>query len=67
MTAKRRSEIMSNVRAKGMKPKMAVRRLDHAKGYCNRLHCRNLPGNPDLVFSAWRKVIFCPRLFLTPT
>ena len=58
VTAKRRSEIMSNIRAKGMKPEMAVRRLVHAMGYRYRLHRRDLPGKPDLVFPGRRKVIF---------
>ena len=33
VTPKRRSEIMSNIRAKGMKPEMALRRITHAMGY----------------------------------
>ena len=63
VTAKRRSEIMSNIRAKGMKPEMAVRRITHAMGYRYRLHCKNLPGKPDLVFPSRRKVIFVHGCF----
>ena len=63
VTAKRRSEIMSNIRAKGMKPEMAVRRLVHAMGYRYRLHRKDLPGKPDLVFPARRKVIFVHGCF----
>ena len=63
VTAKRRSEIMSNIRAKGMKPEMAVRRLVHAMGYRYRLHRRDLPGSPDLVFPGRRKVIFVHGCF----
>ena len=47
---KRRSEIMSHIRAKGMKPEMLVRRLAHSMGYRYRLHRKDLPGKPDLVF-----------------
>ena len=63
VTAKRRSEIMANIRAKGMKPEMAVRRLVHAMGYRYRLHRSDLPGKPDLVFPARRKVIFVHGCF----
>ena len=63
VTPKRRSEIMSNIRAKGMKPEMAVRRLTHAMGYRYRLHRNDLPGKPDLVFPSRRKVIFVHGCF----
>jgi DNA mismatch endonuclease (patch repair protein) len=58
-----RSEIMSRVRGKDTKPEMLVRRLVHAAGYRYRLHVRNLPGKPDLVFSARRKVVFINGCF----
>ena len=63
VTPKRRSEIMSNIRATGMKPEMVVRRLTHAMGYRYRLHSKDLPGKPDLVFPARRKVIFVHGCF----
>ena len=63
VTAKRRSEIMSNIRAKGMKPEMAIRRLTHAMGYRYQLHRKDLPGKPDLVFPGRRKVIFMHGCF----
>lgn len=63
ISRERRSEIMSNIRAKGMKPEMAVRRITHAMGYRYRLHCKDLPGKPDLVFPARRKVIFVHGCF----
>ena len=50
VTPQRRSEIMSNIRSKGMKPEMRVRRLVHSMGYRYRLHRKDLPGKPDLVF-----------------
>lgn len=37
---------------------MLVRRLAHALGHRFRLHKRDLPGRPDLVFPRARKVIF---------
>lgn len=44
-------------RAKDTKPEMTVRRLLHALGYRFRLHRRDLPGRPDLVFIGRRKII----------
>ena len=59
----RRSEIMSRIRAKGMKPELRVRRLVHSMGYRYRLHRKDLPGKPDLVFPGRRKVIFVHGCF----
>lgn len=63
VTPKRRSEIMANIKAKDMKPEIAVRRLTHAMGYRYRLHRKDLPGKPDLVFPSRRKVIFVHGCF----
>lgn len=63
VTPKRRSEIMSGIRSKGMKPEMVVRRLLHSMGYRYRLHRKDLPGKPDLVFPSRRKVIFVHGCF----
>jgi DNA mismatch endonuclease (patch repair protein) len=54
---------MSKIKARNTKPEMLVRRLLHRAGYRYRLHGRNLPGNPDLVFRARRKVIFVHGCF----
>lgn len=58
-----RSRNMSRIRSKGMKPEMAVRRAAHRLGYRFRLHRRDLPGTPDLVFPSRRKVIFVHGCF----
>ncbi|RVM09367.1 very short patch repair endonuclease [Sinorhizobium meliloti] len=58
-----RSRRMSLIRGKDTKPEMVVRRLVHSLGYRYRLHRRDLPGCPDLVFSARRKVIFVHGCF----
>ena len=63
ISPKRRSEIMSNIRSKGMKPEMLVRRLTHSMGFRYRLHRKDLPGKPDLVFPGRRKVIFVHGCF----
>ncbi len=49
---------MGLVKNKDTKPELVVRRLTHSMGYRYRLHSRELPGHPDLVFARRRKVIF---------
>jgi len=49
---------MQRIRSKNTKPEMRVRKLVHRLGYRFRLHSAKLPGRPDLVFAARRKVIF---------
>lgn len=58
-----RSENMRAIRSKGMRPELAVRSLVHRMGYRFRLHGKNLPGKPDLVFASRRKVIFVHGCF----
>ena len=58
-----RSENMRRIRSKDTKPEMAVRRLVHGMGYRYRLHRKDVPGRPDLVFLARRKVIFVHGCF----
>lgn len=57
------TERMARIRKVDTKPEIAVRRLAHALGYRFRLHRRDLPGTPDLVFSRLRKVIFVHGCF----
>jgi DNA mismatch endonuclease (patch repair protein) len=54
---------MSRVRSKNTKPEMLVRRLVHSLGYRYRLHRKDLPGKPDLVFGPKRKAIFVHGCF----
>ena len=58
-----RSRIMASVRSKGTKPEMAVRRALHRLGYRYRLHRKDLPGRPDLVFVSRRKALFVNGCF----
>ncbi|MDP2621360.1 MAG: very short patch repair endonuclease [Hyphomicrobiales bacterium] len=58
-----RSRIMRAVKDKDTSPELIVRRLLHHHGYRFRLHRRDLPGKPDLVFPARRKVIFVHGCF----
>ncbi|NJA88074.1 DNA mismatch endonuclease Vsr [Rhodocyclus tenuis] len=63
LTPIQRSERMGKVRATDTRPELAVRRLVHAMGYRYRLHRKDLPGKPDLVFAGRRKVIFVNGCF----
>ncbi len=54
----KRSQLMSRIGPKGSKPETVVRRMAHALGYRFRLHRKDLPGTPDLVFPGRRKVVF---------
>ena len=63
LTPEQRSERMSRIRGKGTKVEFLVRRLVHALGYRYRLHRKDLPGCPDLVFPGRRKVVFVHGCF----
>ncbi|WP_246104757.1 very short patch repair endonuclease [Sphingomonas xanthus] len=54
---------MAKIRSGDTKPELIVRRLLHGLGYRYRLHGKELPGKPDLVFSKRRKVIFVHGCF----
>lgn len=60
---KKRSLIMAAVHSEDTGPEMAVRAIVHGLGYRYRLHGVSLPGRPDLVFPARRKVIFVHGCF----
>ena len=63
LTQSERSERMSRIRSKGSVSEMRLRRLIHGMGYRYRLHVRDLPGTPDLVFPARKAVIFMHGCF----
>lgn len=58
-----RSRNMARIGSKDTKPEMLVRRLVHAMGFRYRLHVKDLPGKPDLVFRGRKKVIFVHGCF----
>ncbi|WP_022726947.1 very short patch repair endonuclease [Fodinicurvata sediminis] len=63
LSREERSKRMSRIKGKDTKPEMRVRRMVHALGYRYRLHRRDLPGCPDLVFPGRGKVIFVSGCF----
>jgi len=58
-----RRRCMSAIRSTGSQPETIVRRLVFSLGYRYRLHVRDLPGKPDLVFPGRRAVIFVHGCF----
>lgn len=59
----RRSALMARIRGTHTVPEVTVRRLIHRLGYRFRLHRRDLPGSPDIVFPARKKAIFVHGCF----
>jgi len=53
-----RSRIMASVGQKDTGPEISLRSALHKRGLRYRLHDRNLPGSPDLVFPRFLAVIF---------
>jgi DNA mismatch endonuclease (patch repair protein) len=63
LTPAARSARMASIGGKNTVPELAVRRLAHTLGYRFRLHRRDLPGSPDLVFVKRRKIVFVHGCF----
>lgn len=63
LTPERRSWLMSRVKGKDTSPELRVRRAAHALGLRFRLHRRDLPGKPDLVFPKFRVAMFVHGCF----
>ena len=61
--AESRSRTMRAVRSRDTGTEMVVRRAVHRLGGRYRLHRTDLPGTPDMVFPARRKVIFVHGCF----
>lgn len=49
---------MSKIRSVNTKPELTVRRIAHSLGYRFRLHRKDLPGSPDIVFPSRRAAVF---------
>ena len=63
LTPERRSWLMSRIGSKDTSTEIRVRRLAHSMGLRFRLHRRDLPGTPDLVFPKHRIVVFVHGCF----
>lgn len=58
-----RSFNMSRIRGKDTKPELVVRSYLHKQGFRFRLHVKELPGKPDLVFPKFQTVLFIHGCF----
>lgn len=58
-----RSRMMSGIRGKDTRPELAVRSALHRAGFRFRLHRKDLPGRPDLVFPRYRAVLLIHGCF----
>lgn len=69
---------MKRVKQRDTAPELIVRKILFSAGYRYRIHRRDLPGSPDIVFPGRRKAIFvngcfwhghenCPRASLPKT
>jgi len=58
-----RSAQMALVRARNTKPELLVRRALHAAGLRYRLHAKDLPGRPDIVFRRQKVAVFVHGCF----
>jgi len=57
MTAETRLRIMRSIKSKDTMPELRVRRVLFKMGFRYRLHIRDLPGCPDIVFRRLHKAI----------
>lgn len=63
ISATHRSENMRLIRSQDTTPELIVRSLLHRLGFRFRLHRKNLPGRPDIVFPRLHKVVFVHGCF----
>lgn len=59
----KRSEIMSQVRSKNTKPELQIRSRLHKLGYRFKIHCKDIPGYPDIVLPKFKSAIFVHGCF----
>ena len=55
--------MMAGIRGRNTKPELVIRSVLHRRGFRFRLHRRDLPGKPDLVFPKHRAVILIHGCF----
>ena len=63
LSKEQRSQNMAKIKGRDTGPELAVRRTAHRQGLRFRLHRKDLPGTPDLVFSKHQLVIFVHGCF----
>jgi DNA mismatch endonuclease, patch repair protein len=63
LTPAQRSLNMSRIRGRDTRPELRIRRGLHGRGFRFRLHRRDLPGRPDLIFPRHRAAVFVHGCF----
>ncbi|SCB30732.1 very short patch repair endonuclease [Rhizobium multihospitium] len=58
VSSSKRSEMMAGIKGRNTRPEIAVRRIAHQLGLRFRLHRKDLPGSPDLVFPRHKTAVF---------
>ena len=54
---------MAGIRSANTRPEITIRKALHALGFRYRLHARNVPGKPDIVFPRYRAALFVNGCF----
>lgn len=62
-TKQKRSEVMSKIKSKNTIPELQVRSALFRLGYRYRIHRKELPGCPDIVFPSYKVAIFIHGCF----
>lgn len=63
VSKEKRSKIMRAIRQKNTGPELSVRKILTTMGYRYRLHWKDIPGCPDIVFIGRKKAIFVHGCF----
>lgn len=63
LTPAQRRLNMSRIRGVNTKPELLLRRALHSQGFRYRLHSKDLPGRPDLVFPQYHAAILVHGCF----
>ncbi len=59
----KRSYIMSKIRKTNTKPEILVRKYLYNRGFRYRLYRKDLPGNPDIILTKYKTIIFVNGCF----
>lgn len=62
-TCRKMRGAMAGIKGKDTKPELVLRRALHARGFRYRLHSKNVPGRPDLVFPKHHAIVFVHGCF----
>ena len=58
-----RSRMMAGIRGRDTKPELVLRHGLHRQGFRYRLHVKDIPGKPDIVFPKYQAVLFANGCF----